>query len=296
MRFGFHITISGGWRKTIQRAVERRCTALQVFTGAPVQWDRKPLDPAGAAWFAETLRSLDIQPLFVHAIYLLNLATSDAELWRRSRDHLTEELHRAALIGAEGVVFHLGSVGASGQPEAGMRRVARALDWAAEHAPEGPRLILENSAGQGNVVGSTMDSLGRIIAASRNPHRLGVCLDTAHAFAQGYSFHQSECLSALLDECQAAFGLERLVLIHANDSKAALGSHVDRHEHIGKGMIGREGFRTILNEPRLRHLPFILETPDQEEWHDREMRAIRSLVAPEIRPRLPRIRPVGSPP
>jgi len=296
VRFGFHITIAGGWRKTIQRAVERRCTALQVFTGAPVQWDRKPMDPEGAQWFAETLRALDIQPLFVHAIYLLNLATPDTMLWRRSRDHLTDELRRAKLIGAQGVVFHLGSVGAEGKPEAGMRRVARALDWAAERTPDGPRLILENSSGQGNVVGSSVESIARIIDTSHCQDRLCVCIDTAHAFAQGYPVHDPEGLGQFLDDCDAAFGLERLALIHANDSRSRLGSHVDRHAHIGKGEIGPEGFRAIMNEPRLGHLPFILETPDQEEWHAKDLRALRAVVDGAIRPALPRIRPVPEQP
>ncbi|NSW57288.1 MAG: deoxyribonuclease IV [Armatimonadetes bacterium] len=296
MRFGFHITIAGGWRKTIERAVERRCTALQVFTSAPVQWDRKPMDLAGAQWFAETLRALDIQPLFVHAIYLLNLATPAAVLWRRSRDHLTDELRRAKLIGAHGVVFHLGSVGAEGKPEAGMRRVARALDWAAEHTPDGPQLILENSSVQGNVVGGSVESIAQIIDMSHCQDRLNVCIDTAHAFAQGYPVHDPVGLEQFLDHCDAAFGLERLALIHANDSRSELGSHVDRHAHIGKGKIGRAGFRAILNEPRLRHLPFILETPDQEEWHAKDLRALRSVVDAAIRPALPRIRPVPEQP
>jgi deoxyribonuclease-4 len=287
MRLGFHVQIAGGWEKTLQRAVDRRCTTLQVFTSAPVQWARKPLDPAGAAWFAEQLRARDIQPLFVHAIYLLNLATAEEQLWQRSRDNLAEELHRAGLLGAQGVVVHLGSVGAQGDLRQGIRRVARALDSALAQTNNAVTVLLENCAGQGNLVGCTPQALGEVIAHTRYPSRLQVCLDTAHAFAAGYPIHTEDGLGALLEECDAAFGLERLALIHANDSKGALGCNVDRHWHIGRGQIGREGFRVILNAPRLRQLAFIMETPSSEEWDARNMRVIRRLVDPHWRPKLP---------
>jgi len=292
MRFGFHVSISGGWQKTLQRAIQRRCTALQVFTSAPVQWARAPLDSDDARWFAETLAVLDIQPLFVHAIYLLNLATGDSGLWRKSRDHLAEELARAGRIGAEGVVLHLGSVGRRGQLQIGIKRVAKALDEALDRCDSPVKVLLENCAGQGNLVGSTPEQIGDIIDLSTHPQRLGVCIDTAHAFAQGYAIHAPGGLAAFLDTCENTFGLRRLQLIHANDSKTALGSRADRHGHIGKGEIGTAGFRTILNEPRLREMPFIMETPEQETWHQRDMRAIRRVVDAAIRPALPPIRRV----
>jgi deoxyribonuclease-4 len=288
MRFGFHVQIAGGWEKTLERAVRRRCTALQVFTSAPVQWARKPLDPEGAAWFGGQLRARDIQPLFVHAIYLLNLATADEALWEHSRANLAEELERARQIGAQGVVLHLGSVGAEGDRRQGIRRVARALDGALQQADNGVAVLLENCAGQGNLVGCSPRALGEVIARARRAERMQVCLDTAHALAAGHAVHTQEGLEGLLDECDAAFGLERLALIHANDSKSALGSNVDRHWHIGHGQIGREGFRVILNAPRLRQLPFIMETPSSEEWDERNMRAIRRLVDARWRPALPK--------
>ena len=295
MRLGFHVQIAGGWRKTLDRALARRCTCLQVFTSAPVQWAQVPVDPGGAAWFRDSLIALDIQPLFVHAIYLLNLATADETLWRKSRDHLAEELGRAAQLGAQGVVVHLGSVGDGGAVEQGIPRVAQALDFALTRTGDGLRLLLENCAGQGNLVGCTPEELGAVIAASQHAERLGVCLDMAHAFQAGYAVGTPAGLSALLDSCDRAWGLDRLALIHANDSKTPLGSHADRHWHIGKGEIGRAGFEVIMNEPRLQHLPFVMETPSSDEWDRKNMRAIRTATARESRPPLPRLREVRSP-
>jgi len=295
MRFGFHVSIADGWLKTVQRAVDRRCTALQVFTSAPVQWERKPLNADGARWFGETLRALDIRPLFVHAVYLLNLASPDRSLWRKSRDHLTEELGRAALLGASGVVIHLGSVGRRGSSETGARRVARALDWAASHADGTADIVLENCAGQGNLVGCTPDQLGCVIRQAAHADRLKVCIDTAHAFAYGHTIHTPDGLDLFLGQCDEAFGLDRLSLIHANDSKTPLGSNVDRHGHIGKGHIGHAGFRVIMKHCALSHLPFIMETPAQQEWHSKDMRALRMAVDRQIRPALPPRRVVPPP-
>jgi deoxyribonuclease-4 len=290
MRIGFHVQTAGGWRKALERGLERRCTTLQVFTSAPVQWARKKLDPEETAWFAERVAALDLQPLFVHAAYLLNLATADRALRKKSRDNLAEELCRADQIGACGVVLHLGSVGPDGDPEDGLRRVARGVDEALEAADRGVSVLLENCAGQGSLVGCTPAALGTVVDLSRRPERLQVCLDTAHAFARGYALHTPEGLDQLLRECDAAFGLERLALIHANDSKSELGSCVDRHWHIGHGKIGREGFAVIMNEPRLQSLPFIMETPSSSEWDLRNLRALRRAVRPEVRPPLPRLR------
>jgi deoxyribonuclease-4 len=289
MRIGFHVAIEGGWRKALQRAVDRRCGTLQVFTSAPVQWAQAPLNEGEADWFAEALRELDIQPLFVHAIYLLNLATDNGDLWERSRQHLRGEVRRAARLGAAGVVVHLGSVGEGGSEAAGLRRVARAVDFALRDAPGEVRILLENCAGQGALVGCTPEALGEVISRSRHAERIGVCLDTAHAFARGYALHTPEGLQVLLEACQGAFGMERLRLVHANGSLGALGSRRDRHWHIGQGEIGRAGFANVLNHPWLAELPFIMETPSSEEWDGRNLRALRRAVVKAGRPALPRI-------
>lgn len=291
MRIGFHVSIAGGWPQTLARAVTRRCTTLQVFTTAPVRWAHKPLAADDAAWFRDALRALDIQPLFVHGIYLLNLAAGDRDLWRQSRDNLAEELRRAALLGAAGVVVHLGSVGEKGSLAAGLRRVARAIDQALRASGGACPVLLENCAGQGRLVGCTPPALGEVMSLSRHPEHLAVCLDTAHAFAVGYDLRKHADLQRLLDECDAAFGLERLRLIHANDTPARPGSNLDRHANIGKGEIGRRGFRLLTNEPRLERLPFIMETPDQDHRHAADMRALRAAIDPSRRPPLPPLRP-----
>ncbi len=287
MRLGFHISIAGGISKVVPRAVQRRCTTLQMFTSSPVQWQRPLLEPDECQQFAEQLAARDIRPHFVHAVYLLNIASPDRQLWQRSVDHLAEELRRAELLAAAGVVLHLGSGGAGGSVNDAINRGARALNVAREQAETSLPLILENSAGAGNTVGSTIPQIADIVGQSQYPEHLQVCLDTAHAFAAGWPLHHREGLDKVLEELDTTFGPQRLVLIHANDSRAAFASRVDRHWHIGQGKIGREGFRAIVNHPRLRDIPFIMETPGTEADDLRNMRAIRRLINKEIQPPLP---------
>ena len=287
MRIGFHVPTQGGWDKTLQRARQRRCEALQVFVGAPVQWkSARPRARDAAAWRAEIERH-DIRPVFVHANYLVNLASTDAALWRRSIRRLARDLRHAAVLGAEAVVTHLGS------PRAGsdrpldwcLRRIAAATDAALETAEVDAVLLLENSAGMGAAVGSRYAQIGDIIAHSRRPDRLAVCLDSAHSFAAGYAWHLPEGLDAALREADQAFGLDRLRLLHINDSRVPFASGVDRHWHIGKGHIGLAGFRVIANHPSLRHLPMVMETPEASLEADlRNLRALRRCIDPLYRP------------
>jgi deoxyribonuclease IV len=244
MRIGFHVSTEGGWGKALARAVERRCEALQIFVGAPVQWKApRPSAEDTEAWTAG-LQARDIRPLFVHACYLINLASLSAALRRKSARRLAADLTHAGLMGAAGAVVHLGSPG-----------------------------------------GSCYGQIGGIIGQSRYPERLSVCLDSAHSFAAGYAWHQQDGLDAALAEAEAAFGLARLELLHINDSRADFGSHVDRHWHIGKGKIGAKGFRVIVNHPRLRGLPMIMETPEATLEADlRNLWALRRCVLPEHRP------------
>jgi deoxyribonuclease-4 len=289
VRIGFHVPTEGGWRKTLQRAIERRCETLQIFVGAPVQWKSPRPRVADAAEWREGLTAHDVRPLFVHACYLINLASTDSALWRRSIRRLARDLRHAAILGAEGVVTHLGSPRAE-KPrslEWCVARVAAAVDAALEHAEVGALLLLENSAGMGTAVGSAYGHIGDIIGRSGYADRLGVCLDSAHSFAAGYAWHTAEGLDAALDEADRAFGLDRLRLLHVNDSKTRFASHVDRHWHIGKGYIGAQGFRLILNHPQLRHLPMVMETPEASLEADlRNLRALRRCIEPAWRPPL----------
>ncbi len=265
MRLGFHISIAGGLAEVVPRAVRRGCTTLQLFTSSPVQLQRPMLNADDCHQFIEQLAAHNIQPHFVHTSYLLNIASPDQKLWERSVEHLSDELRRAKLLNAAGVVLHLGSVGNNGAISPGIDRVVRALDAARIQAQNDVPLILENSAGAGNTLGASIPQIAQILAASQYPNSLQFCLDTAHAFAAGWPVHHPEGLEEVLTELDSALGPERLVLIHANDSRSDFNSHVDRHWHIGQGKMGREAFRTIVNHPRLRKLPFIMETPGTEE-------------------------------
>ncbi len=265
------------------RARERYCTALQTFTSSPSQWRAGPLAPEEAAELREGLIAADIRPHVVHAIYLLNLASPDRNLWKKSVRHLGEELRRAALLGATGVVFHLGSVGEQGWGRDGVRRVARALREARARAEVGLPLILENSAGAGATLGGTPEQIGEIMAQAEEAEPLRLCLDTAHAFAAGLPVHKKEGLEEVLARVDANVGRSRLAMIHLNDSKYPFGSRHDRHWHVGQGYLGREALGRIINHPRLKVLPMIMETPGTVDDDKRNMRAVRRMLPKEER-------------
>jgi deoxyribonuclease-4 len=278
MKIGFHVPTVGGVPQAVPEAVARHCTTVQIFTSAPVQWAFRALPEEGIAAFREGMAAAGISPVFVHGRYLLNLASRDRPLWTRSVACLAEDLRRAELLGAEGVVIHLGSPGR--EPlRADRERVARGVDRALEQAGPGAAVLLENAAGQGHGIGREFGELSAILEASRHPERLAVCWDTAHAFAAGYELRTAEGWETTLAALQDAVGLARVRLIHCNDSRTDLGSRVDRHWHIGRGKIGREGFRLIINHPLLRDKPFIMETPESSvEVDRRNMRAFKRMV------------------
>ena len=276
-RAGFHISIAGGLAEVLPRARRRGCTALQMFTSSPSQWAVKPLDPLAGAALAESLALADIAPHFIHAIYLLNLVSPNRVLRAQSVRHLAEELRRAETVGAAGVIFHLGSVGAQGKLAVAVRRLAKSLTEVRARAGNAVPLILENTAGHGGSVGSAIESMAEAIATAE-AEPLQVCLDTAHAFAAGWPIHTQEGLDATLNNLESGLGLRRLALLHLNDSLFDFGAHRDRHWHLGRGMLGREALRRIVNHPRLSHLPLIMETPGTEEDDRRNMRYLRRWV------------------
>ncbi|MFO7946707.1 MAG: deoxyribonuclease IV [Armatimonadota bacterium] len=289
MRLGFHVSVAGGLQDAVVRALRRRCQTLQVFAAAPSRWKRRDADPAEDAWFVEARRHHDLHPLFVHAPYLLNPATDDERLWVRSRDVLQQEIETANRWRAAGVIIHLGSAGQQPKGDA-VAPVCTALDEVRAATDGSAKIILENSAGQGRSVGSSMAEIGTIIR-SAGRERLAVCLDTAHAFAAGYAVNTKDGLARMLDEADSEFGLAMVEVIHLNGSKSELGSHVDRHAGIGQGHIGRDGFKTILTEPRLNELPFIMETPKSSDSALEDdltnLRRVRRLLPANLRPPLP---------
>lgn len=287
MRLGFHVSTAGGLDQCIRRAIIRRCTTLQMFTGAPVQWARNPVSEADGAAFASALADRDIRPHFVHAKYLLNVSSPDRQLRKKSVEDLCEELEMARRLRAAGVIMHLGSVGAEGVIADGIRRVAQAIDVACERVPGGPKVILENCAGQGRIVGAEFGQLAEIIASTSVPERVMSCVDTAHAFGAGIPLHTEDGLEQAVEEMEATFGLHSLALLHVNDSKVPFASGCDRHWHIGRGEIGKEAMTRIVNHPLLMHLPLVMETPGTEADDVTNMRRIRRLIRPENRPPLP---------
>jgi deoxyribonuclease-4 len=277
MRFGFHISIAGGFSKVIERAKKRGCETIQFFSRNPRGWAYGPLDPQEVSRFREAFSQTSISPLFVHMPYLPNLASENRALYEKSLDALQADLERASSLGAPFLIIHVGHRGGLSEDEA-IGRIATGINEAFQGVPNSVTLLLENTAGQGTEVGHRFSQLRRIIQGVDERGRMGICLDTAHAFAAGYDLATLEGFEKTLKEFKKEIGLERLLLVHLNDTRFPLGSHVDRHWHIGEGNIGLEGFRNIVNHPLLSHLPGVMETPRKNDDEDlRNMSVIRSL-------------------
>ena len=274
-RLGFHISIAGGLSEVVPRAKARGCTAFQIFTSSPSQWARKPIAPEDAAAFRRAVADAGIAPVVVHAIYLLNLSSPSAELRAKSVACLADELKRAEQLGAMGVVFHLGSVGQGGDPAAGVRRLAQSLNEARARASCGLPLVLENSAGAGSLVGGTLDQIAEAVDRAGGAEPMALCLDTAHAFGAGIAVHEKDGLASALGHPLVQ---KRLAVVHANDSTGEFNCHRDRHWHVGRGSIGAAAFRRIVNHPRLRSVPLIMETPGTEADDKANMRAMKKLL------------------
>jgi len=278
MRIGCHVQISGGLPKAVDRALERGCETMQVFVSNPRGWKQSDIPPSHIATFRARCLEEGISPVFVRTIYLINLAAPSPEVWERSLDALVMNMRAAAAIGSAAVVTHLGSHGGEGE-EYGISRVISSLQTAFMRCEECVPILLETTAGSGNSVGNDFVQLGRIAGAFAGDDRIGVCLDTCHAFAAGYELRTQQGLSGVLEELEREVGLTRLKLVHANDSKGDLGSHLDRHEHIGEGRLGADAFALMAAHPALRGLPWILETPEMSVEKDREnIERLRSLA------------------
>ena len=261
---GCHLSIANGLPHAIDEAEDLGNSALQVFTHSPAVWRMKEIPDEVASRFRGRLGASSIRYLAVHTMYLLNLASPDEKLYERSVDALIEEVRRAGLLGADALVTHLGAHVGSGE-DAGIGRIVDALDRATASAgwaeARGVRLLLENTAGSGTTIGASFDELGAILAGVADASRIGVCLDTCHAYAAGYDLRTRAAVDETVRRFDRTVGLERLEMIHLNDSRFALGSRRDRHDHIGHGKIGVTGIGAVVRHPRLRGLPFLLETP-----------------------------------
>jgi deoxyribonuclease-4 len=264
LHFGLHLPLRNG----PQLARELGCKTLQVFSGNPRGWRKAPFDPQFLARFRAELAAAKIDPLAVHATYLLNLASPNEQLYRRSREACIEEVRRAAQLGARYYVIHSGTHMGAGAA-AGMQRVAACVRQALAEVPQGPEILLENSAGAGTELGGTFEELSAMLDACRSK-RAGMCLDTCHALIAGCEIRTPQGAAATVDKLARTVGLARRRCLHVNDSKGDLGSRLDRHQHIGRGFIGAAGFRAFFSDRRLWHLPAILETPKERPHDDRD--------------------------
>jgi len=280
--FGAHMSIAGGYFKAILAARELNCEAVQIFTKNNNQWAGKPLSEEDIRLFRDNWGESKLRVSMAHNSYLINLASHDETLWRKSVDAFAIELERAEALGLNFLVAHPGTP-VDGDEEDGLVRVARGLDEIHRRCPGFQVMVLlETTAGQGKSLGHRFEHLAELIKRAAEPDRLGVCLDTCHVFAAGYPLAPEKEYRSTMRAFDRIIGMERLRAFHLNDSKKPLGSRVDRHDHIGLGCLGLEPFRLLVNDKRFRRHPMILETPKEgpndKNMDTQNLRILRDLV------------------
>ena len=280
MLLGAHMSVAGGVSKAFERAASIDINTMQVFTKNQNRWQQKPTPQKEIDRWFELQAQTGIGPVVSHAAYLINLGSPDDALWEKSADALADELTRAEELGILGVVLHPGAH-MSASEAAGIARIAAGLDRA-HAATRGYKTLtlIENTAGQGSVLGYTFEQLRAMLEGVAEPARIGFCLDTCHAFAAGYDIRTPETYAETMAAFDQLLGLERLKCFHLNDSKKGLGSRVDRHDHIGSGLLGLAAFGFILNDARFAEVPMILETPKSEDMHEdvENLTVLRGLI------------------
>jgi len=267
MRIGVHVSIAGKIYESLERAKELGCNTMQIFSRNPRGWQAAKLDPDDVAEFRRLKAKFDISPVIVHIPYIINLATPDRALYRKSIGAYIEDIRRADELGAEYFVTHLGSHVGSGE-DSGIGRFTAAICEIIKKAQPKTTVLLENTAGPGSCIGYRFEHVKRIIDGLDNAKNVGVCFDTAHTFEAGYDLKTGQGLEATLREFDRLLGLDMIKVVHFNDSLSPLGSHVDRHQHIGKGKLGLPALSRIINHPKLQGAAFILETPKKTDRDD----------------------------
>jgi len=278
-RIGFHAPIKGGLHNALDIAKETGCDTVQLFSRNPRGWMAKPLNVDDVLQFRNTKKLTRIRPVLIHCNYLVNLASADEFFLTKSRESFREEVERALVLGVDYLVVHPGSARGSCEAD-GITVCAQSLKIACKGLRLGSlKILLENTAGQGECIGHRFEHLKAIMDACPGLP-LGVCFDTAHAFTAGYDIREEDGLAALIQKVQRTVGLKNVRAIHFNDSRAAYNSRVDRHWHIGEGHIGTEALRRVAQHPRLRHCAFILETPYDDPRVDlKNLEMLRSFVS-----------------
>ena len=287
MKFGAHMSAAGGVAKAYGRAAEIGCETMLIFTKSNRQWKAKPLTDDDIAAFKQAGQDHpSVDPVAVHASYLINIASPKPELWEKSYQALKVEVERAHALAIPFITFHPGSHMKSGE-EAGLQRIAEGLQRLLVELPDNKTVVcLETMAGQGTNLGYKFEHLAHILDATGRSDRIGVCLDTCHIFAAGYDFRTAETYAATMAEVDSIIGLDQIKVFHFNDSKFGLGERKDRHEHIGQGHIGRDGFANFINDPRWANHAAHLETPKVEKddaGHETEMDPVNMAVLRELR-------------
>ncbi len=263
--WGAHMSVSGGVSKAIDRADSVGAVSIQIFTKNNNRWVGKPLSDEERTAFYEKSERLNVKVVASHDCYLINLASPDPVLHKKSCDAFLDEIDRADALDIPFLVFHPGAHKGEGEGK-GVEKVTETLDMLMEQRPESKTLLtIENTAGQGTSLGYRFEHIGDIIHGSRYPERLAVCLDTCHVFAAGNEIHTAEGYEQTFDSFEKIIGLDKLAMFHVNDSKKGCGSRVDRHEHIGKGAIGLSAFERLVNDKRFIDTPMVLETPKGDD-------------------------------
>lgn len=274
-----HVSIAGSIDQAVDRAKEKHCDTFQVFTRNPRGWKFKKLIPDEVTLFRQKLKESMIEPAVAHMPYLPNLSCPMKMIYKKSVKALTVELDRCAMLGMPYLVTHLGSHLGKGR-DIGLERLIEAINAAFDSSRGRTMLLLENTAGTKNSMGSSFEDMREILDHVAEKSRVAVCFDTCHAFAAGYDLRDAESVERTVAELGKVVGLDLLKVVHANDSKGKLASRLDRHEHIGMGQIGEQGFRAILHNDVFRKLPLILETPlDRRGTDVTNLRRLRELAS-----------------
>jgi deoxyribonuclease IV len=278
MLLGAHMSIAGGVFKAIIEGEKTGCTTIQIFTKSSNQWRAKELGEKELETYQAEQKRTGISPVIGHDSYLINLGSPDADLIRKSREAFLIELERCEKMKIPYLVTHPGSHLGQGE-DWGLKRIAESIDWLHERTDGyGVKIALETTAGQGTNLGYKFEQLAQIMNQAKHPERVKVCIDTCHIFAAGYEISTPDGYKKTIAEFDRIIGLKYLAVIHLNDSKKGFGSKVDRHEHIGKGQIGEQAFRFIMQDKRFEQIPKLLETPKENEMDKVNLAILRKLA------------------
>lgn len=279
MLLGVHVSIAGHIWESINRAEALGCNTMQIFSRDPRQWRKTKISAEDIREFRLRREKSKIQKVFIHIPYLINLASPYNILYRGSLRAYIQDMKEAHALGADYIVTHMGSHKESGEKQ-GLKRIIVALNRILDKTKDSAvGILLENTSGSGSWLGYKFEHQRQIIDGLENKKRVGICFDTCHAYTAGFDLSDAEGYLKTIESLDKIVGLKRLKLVHLNDSRDGLGSHADRHEHIGKGMLGLEAFRRIVNDPRLSDVAFVLETPKDSDTADkRNLKVVNKLI------------------